>query len=171
MKRVKNVSSGSRLARLTGTIWRTMLLLPKCDVFPLSNSTQPQRKHTNNQVLIMNLTPHNRSQTKHTNTLFSNIQWSTCVKKKKRFYVGNQKAQTKYSNGVKSEQIRSHKDTVRTSYQVCCLFSKNNATHINLHTMRQTYLPDRSSNIIVLNRFWEICTFSICFHLKRALLL
>lgn len=59
-RRVENVSSGCRFASLTGTVWRTMLLLVECDVCPLSNSTRPQRKHTYNQVSIMHLI-HNNS--------------------------------------------------------------------------------------------------------------
>lgn len=42
MKTVKNVSSGCRLASLTGTIWRTMQLLAECDACPLSESTLPK---------------------------------------------------------------------------------------------------------------------------------
>lgn len=42
---VENVS-GIRSFGLTGTVWRTMLLLLECDVCPLSNSAQPHRNHT-----------------------------------------------------------------------------------------------------------------------------
>lgn len=82
-RRVENVSSGCRFASLTGTVWRTMLLLVECDVCPLSNSTRPQRKHTYNQVSIMHLI-HNNLPPKQNTMHYSNIQYSQCVGKKKQ---------------------------------------------------------------------------------------